>query len=92
MAPKLFGVHKLSGMQAYWTDSDGFTSWYRVHILDKNYSVKVVESPFEEHGDVQEVKLEWGGKRTPARKVAAGPEFDMVRAAFFAAKKKASGG
>lgn len=76
-------------MKPFWTDSDGTTAWYRVHILEKNYSVKVTESPFDDDVQVIEVKLEWGGGNHPARKVSAGDEFDKVSAAFRAAKASA---
>lgn len=76
-------------MKPYWTHSDGMTCWYRVHILDKNYSVKVVESPFDEEGEITEIKAEWSGGNTAPRPVHAGEEYERVRAAFLAAKKAA---
>lgn len=69
-------------MKPYWTDPDGMTSWYRVHILEKNYSVKVVESPFEDDVTIVEIKLEWNGGKSAARAVPAGEEYDRVCAAF----------
>jgi len=74
-------------MKPYWTHADGMTSWYRVHILDKNYSVKVTESPFEEDVAITEIKAEWSGGNTAPRQVHAGDEYDRVSAAFFAARK-----
>lgn len=73
-------------MKPYWTNSDGTTSWYRVHILDKNYSVKVEESPFEEDVSITEIKLEWSGGKNAARPIDHGAEYDRVSAAFRAAK------
>ena len=43
-------------MKPYWTHADGMTSWYRVHVREKNYSVKVEESPFEEDVAITEIK------------------------------------
>lgn len=74
-------------MKPYWTDPDGMTSWYRVHILEKNYSVKVIESPFEDDVVITEIKLEWSGGNSVPRPVPAGDEYDKVCAAFQAAKK-----
>lgn len=76
-------------MKPYWTDSDGSTSWYRVHILEKNYSVKVVESPFEDDVLITEVKQEWSGGNSAPRQIQSGEEYDRVCAAFHAAKAKA---
>ena len=73
-------------MNPYWTSPDGMTHWYRVHILERNYSVKVVESPFD--GDeITEVKLEWSGGNSSPRQLSKGDEYDRVCAAFHAAKK-----
>lgn len=74
-------------MTPYWTHADGMTAWYRVHVLDKNYSVKVAESPFEEDVAITEIKLEWSGGNTVPRQIQAGDEYDRVCAAFFMAKK-----
>ena len=74
-------------MTPYWTHADGMTAWYRVHVLDKNYSVKVTESPFEEDVAITEIKLEWSGGNTVPRQIQAGDEYDRVCAAFFMAKK-----
>ena len=74
-------------MKPFWTDPDGMTAWYRVHVLDKNYSVKVVESPFEEDVEITEIKQEWSGGTSSARTIQAGVEYDRVCAAFHAAKK-----
>lgn len=76
-------------LKPFWTHSDGETSWYRVHVLEKNYSVKVVESPFEEDAVVAEIKQEWSGGNSSTRQVHAGEEYDRVCAAFRAAKAKA---
>ncbi len=73
-------------MTPYWTSSDGTTHWYRVHILEKNYSVKVVESPFD--GDeIVEVRSEWSGGNSSPRQLQQGDEYARVCAAFWAAKK-----
>lgn len=74
-------------MKPYWTHSDGMTSWYRVHVLDKNYSVKIEESPFEEDVVITEVRQEWSGGNSVPRQIHAGDEYDRVCAAFYAAKK-----
>ena len=71
----------------YWTHPDGSSAWYRVHIHEKNYSVKVNESPFEEDVAVTEIKQEWSGGKTTTRKIDAGEDFDRVSAAYFAARK-----
>ena len=78
-------------MKPYWTHADGTTSWYRVHVLEKNYSVKVAESPFEEDVAITEIKQEWSGGNSFPRPVLAGSEYDKVSAAFFAARKAATG-
>lgn len=75
------------GMTPYWTHADGMTAWYRVHVLDKNYSVKVAESPFEEYVAITEIKLEWSGGNSVAKRIDAGEEYDSISAAFFAARK-----
>ena len=79
----------LAKMTPYWTSPDGTTAWYRVHILDKNYSVKVTESPFEEDVKIIEVKFEWSGGNTMPRHLHDGSEYERVCAAFWAAKKAA---
>ena len=58
-----------------------------MHIAEKNYSVKVVESPFEENVVITEVKLEWSGGNSAPRQIQAGAEYDKVCAAFHAAEK-----
>ena len=73
-------------MDPYWTSSDGQSAWYRVHILEKNYSVKIVEDPFEEEGMITEVRMEWSGNKTVARTLSKGDEYDRVCAAYRAAK------
>lgn len=73
-------------MTPYWTSPDGDTHWYRVHILEKNYSVKVVESPFDDD-EIVEVKLEWSGGNSSPRKLHDGEEYARVCAAYRAAKK-----
>ncbi len=74
-------------MKPYWTDPDGSNAWYRVHLYEKNYSVKVIESPFEEDVVITEVKQEWSGGKTASRKIEAGAEYDKVCAVFFATRK-----
>lgn len=74
-------------MKAYWTHPDGSFAWYRVHIYEKNYSVKVTESPFEEDVAVTEIRQEWSGGKSASRKIDAGDEYDRVTAAYFAARK-----
>jgi hypothetical protein len=76
-------------MKPYWTHPDGMTSWYRVHILERNYSVKIVESPFDEM-TITEIKFEWSGGNSFPRQVPPGDEYDKVCAAVFAAKKATS--
>ena len=73
-------------IEPYWTHSDGMTSWYRVHVREKNYSVKVTESPFEEDVAITEIRLEWSGGNSVAKQMDAGEEYDRVSAAFFAAR------
>lgn len=75
-------------MKPFWTHPDGMTCWYRIHILDKNYSVKVVESPFDDD-EITEIRMEWGGGNSAQRQIQAGAEYDKVSAAFRAAKKDA---
>lgn len=74
-------------MTPYWTHPDGSSAWYRVHIQEKNYSVKVLESPFEEDVVITEIKQEWSGGKTASRKIEAGEEYDRVKEAYFAARK-----
>ncbi len=74
-------------MKAYWTHPDGSCAWYRVHIHEKNYSVKVTESPFEEDVAVTEIRQEWSGGKSASRKIDAGEEYERVTAAYFAARK-----
>jgi hypothetical protein len=74
-------------MKPYWTHEDGMTAWYRVHILDRNYSVKVIDSPFEEDVTISEIKMEWSGGNSVSRVIDPGDEYDRVCAAFLAAKK-----
>ncbi|MES2950035.1 MAG: hypothetical protein V4858_15950 [Pseudomonadota bacterium] len=74
-------------MTPFWMDPDGSTAWYRVHVLDRNYSVKATESPFEEDVAITEIKVEWSGGKSSPRRISAGEEYDRVSAAFFAAKK-----
>lgn len=71
-------------MQAYWTQGD--ISWYRVHLADKNYSVKASEDPF---GDVSilEIKSEWSGGKSISQTLSPGPLYDRVAQAFLSAKK-----
>ena len=73
-------------MKPFWTD--GETSWYRVHLVDRNYSVKASEDPF---GEIQilEIKSEWSGGRSASQKLAAGDLYDNVAAVFLAAKRNA---
>lgn len=74
-------------MTPYWSHPDGSYAWYRVHLQEKNYSVKVLESPFEEDVAITEIKQEWSGGKTASRRVDAGDEFERVKAAYFAARK-----
>ncbi|MEO7104959.1 MAG: hypothetical protein ABIZ09_01180 [Rhodoferax sp.] len=74
-------------IKPYWTHPDDSFAWYRVHIHDRNYSVKVVESPFEEDVAITEIKQEWSGGKTASRKIEAGEEYEKVSAAYFAARK-----
>ncbi len=74
-------------MKPYWSDPDGSSAWYRVHVHDKNYSVKVLESPFEEDVAITEIKQEWSGGKTASRTIRAGDEYNKVSAAYFAARK-----
>jgi hypothetical protein len=71
-------------MQAYWTRDD--VSWYRLHLADKNYSVKAAEDPF---GDVNilEIKSEWSGGKSVSQTLGPGELYDRVAQAFLAAKK-----
>jgi len=74
-------------MQAYWTRDD--VSWYRLHLADKNYSVKATEDPF---GDVNilEIKSEWSGGKSVSQTLGPGELYDRVAQAFLAAKKSAA--
>lgn len=74
----------MPGMHAYWTQGD--VSWYRVHLADKNYSVKASEDPF---GDITilEIKSEWSGGKTVSQTLPAGELYERVAQAFLAAKK-----
>ena len=74
-------------MKAHWTHPDGSYAWFRVHLHEKNYSVKVIESPFEEDVAVTEIKQEWSGGKTASRRIDAGEEYDRVTAVYFAARK-----
>ena len=73
-------------IKPYWAHPDGSSAWYRVHIHEKNYSVKVIESPFEEDVVISEIKQEWSGGKTASRTIEAGVEYDKVSAAYFAAR------
>lgn len=71
-------------MQPFWTD--GESAWYRVHLGEKNYSVKASEDPFGEI-EILEIKSEWSGGKSASQKLSAGEHFDRVAAAFLEAKK-----
>jgi hypothetical protein len=73
-------------IEPFWTATDGLSAWYRVHILEKNYSVKIVQDPFEEDGLIAEVRAEWSGNKSMARTLSNGEEYDRVCAAYHAAK------
>lgn len=70
-------------MKPFWTD--GESSWYRIHLADRNYSLKVSEDPF---GDVSflQVQTEWNGGKRAATPLLSGEEYDQVCAAFLVAK------
>lgn len=70
-------------MKPFWTDDE--TAWYRIHLGEKNYSVKASEDPF---GEVQilEIKSEWSGGKTASQTLSEGERYDRVAAAFLAAK------
>ena len=70
-------------MRSFWTD--GESSWYRIHLAEKNYSVKASEDPFGEVSILQ-VQAEWNGGKRPATTLHNGEEYDRVCAAFLAAK------
>lgn len=74
-------------MQAYWSKGD--TAWYRLHLADKNYSVKTSEDPF---GDITilEIKSEWSGGKTASQTLAPGDLYNRVAQAFLAAKQATS--
>ena len=74
-------------MQAYWTQGD--VSRDRVHLADKNYSVKASDDPF---GDVNilEIKSEWSGGKSVSQTLSPGELYDRVAEAFLAAKKGAA--
>jgi len=74
-------------MKPYWSHPDGSSAWYRVHLHEKNYSVKVLDSPFEEDVVIAEIKQEWSGGKTASRTIEAGDEYNKVSAAYFAARK-----
>lgn len=74
-------------MQAFWTD--GESSWYRIHLAERNYSVKASEDPFGEVNILQ-VQAEWNGGKRPAITLRDGDEYDRVCAAFLAAKSAAT--
>jgi hypothetical protein len=65
--------------------TDGDNAWYRLHILEKNYSVEASEDPFGEL-QILHIRSEWNGGKSVARNVPAGPEFDKIAAAFLTAK------
>lgn len=76
-------------IKPYWSHPDGSSAWYRVHLQEKNYSVKVLESPFEEDVAITEIKQEWSGGKTASRTIESGDEYDKVKAAYFAARNAA---
>jgi hypothetical protein len=70
-------------MKPYWTD--GESAWYRIHLAERNYSVKASEDPFGEVSILQ-VKTEWNGGKRPPQPLLNGEEYDQVCAAFLNAK------
>jgi hypothetical protein len=74
-------------MKPFWTD--GESSWYRLHLAEKNYSVKASEDPFGEVAILQ-VQAEWNGGKRPATTLHSGDEYDQVCTAFLAAKSSAT--
>ncbi len=70
-------------MKPFWTD--GESAWYRIHLAERNYSVKASEDPFVEL-TILLVNSEWNGGRRPPQALHSGEEYDRVCAAFLAAK------
>lgn len=71
-------------MKPFVIHTTGEASWYRFHHLEKNFSIKVIDDPFDGL-QVQEIKLEWGGGKSVPKILAEGDEFDRVKALFLAA-------
>jgi hypothetical protein len=74
-------------MKPFWTD--GESAWYRIHLAERNYSVKASDDPF---GDISilQVQAEWNGGKRPAQTLLSGDEYDHVCAAFLTAKSSAA--
>lgn len=72
-------------MKPFWTHSDGQTALYRFHLLEKNYTIKVLDDPFS-GTRILEIKSEWNGGKSFAQVVQPGKEYDRIEAAFLKAK------